>query len=217
MILIARHAQSAANAGGSTSIAAAIPITEIGSRQASCLASHVTQEPGLIVVSPFLRAKETAGPLRWKFPATMTQEWPAQEFTYLDAAACAGTTYRERAHLRAAFWKRSDPNYSDGPACESFFAFSSRILNLHRRLALLDQASLTVLVTHGLVMRMLLWLRQCRRLPETGAAMAAFNESRRSSSIPNCAILYAKPGEDGWLDFPRAASVAHLPNDLVTE
>jgi broad specificity phosphatase PhoE len=98
-VLIVRHAQSAANAGGRTSDPAAIPITGLGRSQAQCVRNLVPVPPDVIVVSSYIRTVQTAEPLTSRFPNVSVQEWPVQEFTYLDPALCASTTYSERKAL----------------------------------------------------------------------------------------------------------------------
>ena len=42
-----------------------------------------------------------------RYPGVLVERWPVEEFTYLDIAACALTTYAEREGLRDAHWSRS--------------------------------------------------------------------------------------------------------------
>lgn len=96
-----RHGESAANAGAAnagaaTSDPALIPLTELGHEQAQALAATINTMPDLLVVSPFLRAQQTAVPLQQRYPQTQVVSWPVQEFTYLSPAKSAGTTAAQR-------------------------------------------------------------------------------------------------------------------------
>src|ERR1700678_374788 len=86
-----RHAQSAANAGGRTAHTATAPITDIGIRQAQCVADLVSERPVLIAISRYQRTAQTAEPLLRRYIGVPVEQWRIEEFTYLDIAACAGT------------------------------------------------------------------------------------------------------------------------------
>ena len=57
----------------------------------------------------------------------MVEEWPIQEFTYLDPARCQNMTPAERAPMVRAYWELADPTHVDGAGAESFTAFLSRV------------------------------------------------------------------------------------------
>jgi hypothetical protein len=84
----------------------------------------------------------------------------AEEFTYLDTAACSGTTYAERKHRRDAYWERCDPRWGDGPGCESFAGFLQRLGWLEQTLNSRRPEDTVVVFTHEFVMRALRWLQQ---------------------------------------------------------
>src|SRR5947209_5845813 len=104
-----RHSESAANAGGRTREAPTYPLSELGFRQAEQLAAALHAEPDLIVVSPYVRARQTAEPAIRRFPRARVEEWPVQEVQYLDPALCVDTTQEERRALSDAYWQRCDP------------------------------------------------------------------------------------------------------------
>jgi len=212
-IFIVRHAQSAANAGCVTADQGTIPITALGERQAQCVAELVPERPSAVVVSRFLRSVQTAAPLLRRFPGLQSEEWPIEEFTYLDPATCAGTTYAGRATLRDVYWGRCDPAWVDGPGCESFSDFITRVRRLEQALGNLRVDETTVVITHGFVMKALLWLQ---RDPPVGD-MAAFDNFHRGVPVPNCAVLIANPESNGRLGLSATPSVAHVPADLQTE
>lgn len=83
--------------------------------------------PDLIVVSPFIRTRQTAQPLIDLYPEIPVEEWPVQEFTYLDFACCVGMTAEQRAPLVREYWERNDPDHIDGESSESFAQFIDRV------------------------------------------------------------------------------------------
>jgi hypothetical protein len=125
-VMIVRHAQSAANAGERTSDPAVIPITDLGRSQAQCVSTLLREPPDVIVVSRYIRTVQTAEAVTSRFPNISVEEWPVQEFTYLDQALCAGTTSSEREVLVDAYWKALDPQLRNGRGCESFSDFVHR-------------------------------------------------------------------------------------------
>jgi probable phosphoglycerate mutase len=216
-ILIVRHAQSVANAGGRTAEPATIPITDIGARQAQYVADLVTERPIVIAVSCYLRTTQTADPLMRRYPGVPVELRRVEEFTYLDTAACAGTTYAERKARRDGYWTKCDPLWVDGPGCECFADFIARVRHLEEALSVRDANEIVVVFTHGLVMRVLLWFQKHTAKHVTGADMAEFDRFRREVSVPNCAVLRASPNGSGRLRLSANISVAHVPAGLRTE
>jgi probable phosphoglycerate mutase len=214
---IIRHAQSAANAGKRTTDPATVPITEMGIRQARYSAGLIPERPVLVATSSYRRTVQTAEPLLQRYPGVPLEQWPVEEFTYLDSAACAETTYTERTTRRHEYWTRCDPLWGDGTGCECFADFIARVRRFERKLLLQAAEETVVIFTHGLVMRALLWLQQCCPGRVGGAEMADFDIFRRSVSVPNCAVLRASQNDEGRLALSARVSVAHIPVDLLTE
>lgn len=110
------------------------PLSERGHQQAHALAKSFTRPPDLIITSSFVRARQTAGPLRRAFPRVPVEEWPVQEITFLNPERFRGTTIQDRAPESAAYWQRNDPHFLPGPGAESFVAFIARIDAFPQRL-----------------------------------------------------------------------------------
>ncbi len=182
-----RHAESAANAGGATSDPASIPLSEAGRAQALSIAAALPRRPDLIVVSPFLRTRQTAEPTMSRFPDVPVETWPVQEFTYLAPSRCAGMTAAQRRPLVEAYWRRCEPEHVDGPEAESFSAMLRRVRQLRERLAT-HAAGFIVAFTHGQLM-------QACRLLETHpdrddrTLMAGFPAADRGSPIRNGEVM----------------------------
>ena len=91
-VVLIHHGESVANAGFPTSDPASIPLTEDGRLQAEQIAEKMTIVPDLIIVSPYLRARQTAEPVIKRFPQAKVECWPeVREFTYLSPASCIVT------------------------------------------------------------------------------------------------------------------------------
>jgi broad specificity phosphatase PhoE len=155
---LVRHGQSAANAGLPAVGHADTPLTELGRSQAREVAQRVDRRPDLLIVSPFLRAHETAQPIRERWPDVPSEVWPIQELTYLSPERCRGTTAATRRPWIEAYWQRCDPDYLDGPDAECFRAFMGRLSDFHRRLSALA-SPFVIAVGHGQFFRAYLWGR----------------------------------------------------------
>ena len=216
-IFFVRHAQSAANAGGRTADTATVPITDTGICQAQCVADLVSERPSAIVVSRYLRTFQTGAALLRRYPGVPVEQWPVEEFTYLDTGACARTSYAERKDLRDAYWKRCDPLWVDGPGCECFADFIARVHHFEQALSVRDANQSVVVFTHGLLMQAMLWFRQYTSAQVTGSEMSAFDRFRRSVSVPNCAVLRASSDGSGRLRLSTNVFIDHISEELRTE
>jgi len=152
-IILVRHGQSVTNAGGRAADQVSNPLTELGRAQAREFAERLDCKPTLFVISPFLRAQQTAEPLRQRFPDVPVEEWPIQEFSFLNSALHRGTSEADRETHVAAYWQREDPAYSDGPDAESFTFFLNRAREAVRRLISSNPGGCIVVFTHGFFMQ----------------------------------------------------------------
>ncbi|MGD0443739.1 MAG: histidine phosphatase family protein [Edaphobacter sp.] len=157
-IILVRHGQSLANAGGKTADHDTNPLTELGRVQAKKFAEHIDCTPTLIVTSPFLRAQQTAEPLRQRFPNVPVEEWPIQEFTFLEPSLHRNTSETDRDPHVSNYWQWRDAAYVDGPGAESFTSFLDRAREAMRRLVdgeLVngDQGGCIVIFSHGYFMQ----------------------------------------------------------------
>jgi broad specificity phosphatase PhoE len=78
IILLIRHAESGANAGLATASLDSMPLTEKGTEQAQLLDRYLTDTTALKVVSPFLRAGQTAAPLIERFSSAEVENWEVE-------------------------------------------------------------------------------------------------------------------------------------------
>jgi broad specificity phosphatase PhoE len=210
-----RHGQSASNAGLPTTGHDDVPLTEFGLAQARELAQRFERAPDLLILSPFLRASATAGPILERWPDTQCETWPIQELTYLSPSRCVGTTSTTRRPWIDEYWRRCDPDYCDAADAESFSAFLGRLRDFHRRLLALD-AGFVVAVGHGQFFRAYLialeqgfdtspqWMRDYRR-KETAQPMVNCEviqlvaaqlqgERQHGAELANEAVVAARGG-----------------------
>jgi probable phosphoglycerate mutase len=152
-IILVRHGQSVANAGGIPPDHITNPLTELGHAQAKAFAEKFDCVPTFFLVSPFLRARQTAEPLLQRFPAVPVEEWPIQEFTYLEPVRHNGTNEEQQMPHIQEYWERGDPSYVDGPGAESFTMFLDRARAAIGRLVRMAPGGCVVAFTHGLLMQ----------------------------------------------------------------
>jgi 2,3-bisphosphoglycerate-dependent phosphoglycerate mutase len=152
-ILLVRHGQSVANAGGIPPDHITNPLTELGHAQAKAFADGFSCEPTLFVISPYTRAQQTSVPLRQRYPEVPIEEWPVYEFNYLEPGRLKGTSEEQQMPHIEKFWERNDPAHTDGPGAESFSAFLSRVRNVVTRLTQLKSDGCIVVFTHGFFMQ----------------------------------------------------------------
>ena len=164
-----------------------VPLTALGHRQAREVARRVERQPDLLIVSPFLRAKETAGPIRERWPGSLCEVWPIQELTYLSPERCRGTTPEIRRPWIEAYWRRCDPDYLDGPDAESFAAFMTRLRDFHRRLSAVD-GGFVVAVGHGQFFRAYL-LSRGGSFAATPELMKGYRAAETAQPIANCEVI----------------------------
>jgi probable phosphoglycerate mutase len=152
-IILVRHGQSVTNAVGRAADQVSNPLTELGRAQSREFADRFDCKPTLFVTSPFLRAQQTSEPLRQRFPDVPVEEWPIQEFSFLNPALHKGTSEADRESHVVAYWQREDPAYMDGAEAESFTLFLDRARETIRRLAATDPGGCIVVFTHGFFMQ----------------------------------------------------------------
>jgi broad specificity phosphatase PhoE len=190
---LVRHGQSATNAGLPATGFGEVPLTPLGREQAREVAQRVERQPDLLIVSPFLRAHETAAPIRERWPATPCEVWPIQELTYLSPTRCRGTTADIRRPWIEAYWQRCDPDHLDGPDAETFAAFVARLGDFHRRLSALG-GDFVVAVGHGQFFRAYLWARD-RQFAVAPQGMREYRRTETARPMANGEIIELKGDE----------------------
>jgi 2,3-bisphosphoglycerate-dependent phosphoglycerate mutase len=185
-VTLIRHAESESNVGMATSDPASIAITEFGRLQAIDFAEKIIQKPDLIIVTPYLRAAQTAIPTIKRFLVTKVETWPLHEFTYLSPTMCRNTTIDTRAPLILKYWEKCDPYYVHGTGSESYEQFSIRVINCVNQFRNLKNKSVYVF-THGQVIRFLKQYHEEGILP-LPFSMKLFRDSMLNFPIPNLSV-----------------------------
>lgn len=206
-IRLIRHAESLANAGVATSTPKDIPLSEKGHQQARSLADSITDEPELIVLSPYIRTEETARPLLKRFPNCPVETLQIQEFTYLAISRCRNTTYEQRKPMVEEFWTRCDPYYSDGDQAESLAELVNRAQEFARRVPEMA-GELIFVFTHEQFIKTLMWVVLNLGGKLNAEFVTDFRKFSTSFAIPNTAVMKMLL-RDGALTLGRIDS-SHL-------
>jgi probable phosphoglycerate mutase len=210
-IWLIRHAESAANAGLPTLNPVDIELTARGWQQAEQIAQAFTAQPGLIVTSPYMRARQTAHATLLRFPDSRLEDWPVHEFTYLSTSDRHYTTTHDRRPLVRAFWKRCDPYYVDGTGAESFISFMSRTRDIIERLKHHPERFIAVF-SHEQFIHAMLWLLFIDSGEVSPASMYRFRHFLTSFTLPNGAILKVQLS-DKEMPWLSPVITAHLSRD----
>lgn len=192
-----RHGESAANAGDASSDPALIPLTERGMAQSRGIAEALCVTPDLIVMSPFVRAQNTALPTIQKFPDCPVEVWPVEEFTYLSAVRCADTTAAMRRPWVESYWAFADPATSNGPGTESFSDFVDRARLALRRLH--GSAGRIMVFGHGQFMQCVRWLIVEPQERIDTIAMRSFRSFDIANPIANCEFFDIHHDGQRWI------------------
>lgn len=199
IVWLIRHAESEANVGLPTDDQANIKLTNKGHWQAKQIAASFTQQPSLIVTSPFLRTKQTAQPTVERFPAVSQVEWQIQEFNYLASSRRKNTTLAQRIPMAEEYWQRCDPFYVDGEGAESFAEMISRVYQLQKQIRDLKQEFVAIF-THGMFMRAFLWSLLFNSVEPNRESMQQVRVSLDVFKIANGAILKLQTqNQDIWV------------------
>jgi broad specificity phosphatase PhoE len=190
-VWLVRHGESTANAGLPSTNHADVQLTPRGREQAEAVAQRVQEPPGLLIVSPFLRARDTAETIRRRWPAVPVETWPIEEFTYLSPQRCRNTTVEMRKPWVAEYWQRADPAHVDGPGAESFAQFMQRLRDFRTRLVE-RRERFVVAVGHGQFFRALLWGAP-HDFESSPARMVEYRSAETARPMANGEIIEWRP------------------------
>lgn len=200
-LVLVRHGESEANAGRPCVDPCSSPLTARGLRQAERVAHGWRTAPGLIVTSSFVRARQTAEATARRFPDVPCRVWPVGEFRYLSGPPALLASPAGRRPLADAYWRRADPRHRDGPGTESFQELLERAARFLHRAAgppcgAGTDARVTIVFTHELFMRAVLWRTLLPDRPVDPDAMTAFHGWRRSLPIGNTGVVQLAVDEE---------------------
>lgn len=183
-----RHGESVGNAGERTKEPGSYSLTARGFAQANEFAKRLELQPELIVVSPYVRARQTAAPTIARFPSARVEEWTVQEITFLAPARCIDTTQVERRFMARDFWAKCDPHFTDGDGAESFAQTVRRAEDALHSLRTREER-VTFVFSHGVFMRIMHWIALTRRAVIDAEGMRLCYEFVRGWDVPNCGVL----------------------------
>lgn len=183
-----RHGQSESNADLRTQHPAASALTSLGHEEARLIVAAIKQPPDLFVVSPFLRAQQTAAPTLAQFPHVPVETWPVQEYVYLDPIQYRDTTTSERWPKARAYWERNDPHYKSSADAESFAELMTRVTAVHAQCQTRSE-NFIVVFSHGLFLRALLLTLIVGQTAVTPDFMARYARFIQAVQMPNGAIF----------------------------
>lgn len=207
-----RHGESVSNANLPTTHPATSELTEKGEREADYVAQAFTRKPDLIVVSPYIRARQTAVPTISRFDPINVVEWPIEEFSYLHPDKYNGTTGSDRWPEAVAYWQRMDPLENEGGEGESFAQLLARVQAMEAELWQTSE-SFIALFSHGLFLRAFLWMILTGYREATAKTMERYLNFVRGLSMPNGSILKTRFEADGRILF-SPFDTAHIPEKL---
>ncbi len=183
-----RHGQSISNANLPTKHPKLSELTPQGHEEAKQIVQAFDRKPDLIVVSPYVRARQTAVPTITHFDPIPVEEWPVFEFTYLHPERYNGTRGSDRGLIARAYWERNDPFEKEMGGGESIAELMARVNQLIDRLQQ-HPAKFVAIFSHGLFLRALIWIILSGSHEPTADAMKRYAHFVQSVWMPNGSIL----------------------------
>ncbi|MFO7683528.1 MAG: histidine phosphatase family protein [Chloroflexota bacterium] len=205
-----RHGESESNANLITTHPALSALTPQGEIEAGQTAAAITTAPDLIVISPYLRAQQTAVPTIHKYPHAPVETWPVEEFTYLHPQHYHNTTGADRWPAAKAYWEENNPVLKDDSEGESFAELMTRVSALQTRLAA-HAAAFIAMFSHGMFLRALLLNALINQSEPTPELMQRYYNFLWAVHMPNCAILKTTVDTNGRFTF-SGFDTTHLTN-----
>jgi alpha-ribazole phosphatase len=187
-IIFVRHGQSHSNVGGVTMEHHAIPLTDVGRNQAELLSLMLPELPADVLVSPFLRAQDTAAPYCTRYSVKRRTLDVLREFETIDPELLKGMSGDERRPIVDAYWAESLPDKRMGERAETFREFVDRVTRF-KALELPVLNDCTVVVGHGMWTAMLIW-QLLGFSADDSYAMKAFRRFQLGFPMPNGAVYH---------------------------
>ncbi|MFT5193489.1 MAG: broad specificity phosphatase PhoE [Candidatus Promineifilaceae bacterium] len=212
--VLIRHGQSEDNAGISSRGQGKTLLTNKGEQQAKATGEHWREKPDLIVISPYIRTKQTAEPTMRLFSDIPVKTWPIEEFRQLCAARYEGVNTHERFAHYQAHWDKKDPDFKDGDGvgAESIREFTKRLAKLEKNLQKTD-FKLAYVFCHGFFLRAFMLRHLWGTTRPMTEKVESFHTSIRAWHYPNCGIVKGSILEDGSMQLGNI-SIEHVPRHL---
>ncbi|WP_420641254.1 histidine phosphatase family protein [Candidatus Leptofilum sp.] len=207
-----RHGESVSNANLPTTHPAASELTAKGHREAEYVAQAFTRKPDLIVVSPYIRARQTAVPTINRFNPIPVAEWPIHEFSYLHPDRYDGTTGEQRWPAARDYWHRMDPLEKEDGEGESFIEMMTRVREMDEQISNASE-SFIAMFSHGLFLRAYLWMHLSGFREANSHTMERYLNFSRGLAMPNASILKTRFEADGRI-LLSPFDTNHIPEKL---
>lgn len=183
-----RHGESVRNAGLPTVDTYSAAMTRDGHDQALLAAQALPGRPDLLVHSSFLRARQTAEPMRERFPGVACEEWDVHEYHFLCDDQTRNTTRVDREPMVHKYWERCDPDHVEGVRAESFRGFVERVDRNVARLRSCDRRWVVVCTHQHFMLGVLLRLEDPAS-PVDRDLMRRFRSLVVQRDVPNGALI----------------------------
>ncbi|MFQ3593792.1 MAG: histidine phosphatase family protein [Gemmataceae bacterium] len=214
MIWLVRHGQSEANIGLVNHDFPNIVLTPLGHAQANALARWCPLPPDWLAHSPFLRARQTAEPMRQRFPTVPVHELAVQEFTYLNSDQVGLLRPEQREPVSRAYWERLDPYHREGGPAESFADFCQRVEDFLRWAE--RQTSFGIVFSHAEFIRAVLLRLMYPHERDLALFMRRYALLRLGWYIPNGCVVRLRPERERGCWWFSGIEITHL-NDVAAE
>ena len=172
----------------------AIPLTELGLRQARRVSEALQPAPAQVLVSAYSRTHETAAPYCARVGCSPRVHPSLHEFSTIDPALLAGMNGEQRRPIADAYWQAADPAARKGPHAETYEEFDRRVAAFLPELE--DLPDRTVLFGHGMWFGLIVW-KLLGFSAADGPGMKAFRRFQLGLPIPNCATYALIRSDDG--------------------
>ncbi|UJF23705.1 histidine phosphatase family protein [Suttonella sp. R2A3] len=185
-IYIIRHAESTTNIGELSRPNPVVPLTTKGREQARKLAERLTIEPSEVIVSEFIRTRQTAQPWLDKLGLDAREDGLINEFNMLGYSMVEGMTGEQRRPIASRYWRKADLNARCGEDGETFNEFTTRVNKFLNTLA--ERRDNSVLFSHGMFIRLLMW-RLLGYPMHTAHHLKLFQNFHQGSQVHNTAVF----------------------------
>ena len=191
-IWIARHGESVSNAGLPTNSPGEPELTLKGRQQAAHLAMNF-DHLDMVITSRYVRSIRTGWIVSTIVNPKKLVQWSnIHELVLLDSSKYGGTTHTERqsAVLDLINKQRKDPAYKETNA-ESFLDIVKRVKNFYYRCEKLPYDNNVLIISHGQLMKALLWTMNYSSPLDYRAAESFWN-FQDSFEFGNCQYFQLK-------------------------
>ena len=185
-IYLIRHAESTANAGEISQPNHEVDLTAKGRAQARQLAERLTLKPSKVVISEFIRTRQTAQPWLDKLGIEPEVDGLINEFNVLGYSVIKGMTGKQRQPVGQRYWRKCSLQERIGDDGETFAEFSARVSQFLDTLPTREDGS--VIFIHGMFIKLIMW-RLLGYPIHTAHHLRLFHDWQINTHVPNTAVF----------------------------